>query len=227
MQFKAELDKDDYNFSGCYIMTCDLEQKESKQIETVDGQLTLYTPQKYNNNHRTAHPNVGTVVQVIGNCDFNVGDQLLCKHFAFEKENKTSNHFFEQDGIKYYKVYNAEIMFKVDGEELIPREGIVLSEPIYDKLTSTFLDLAGNLEDYRRDVAKVLKVWIGCTDYKPGDYIFLEKGGDYHFNFNGTDYVKSDDYFDDIAAVVDSKDWRAEELLIHQRDHSTVTDKTT
>lgn len=225
MEFKVELDKDEYFIAGCYIMTCDLEQKESKQIETVDGELTLYTPQKYNNNHRTAHPNIGTVVQVIGDCQFKNGDQLMCTHFTFEKEDKTTNHFYEEDGIKYYKVYNQDVMFKVENEGLVPREGIVLSEPIYDKLISTFLDVSGAMEDYRRDVVRVLKVWLGCDQYKTGDLLFLEKGGDYHFTFGGKDYVKSDHYFDDIMAVIDSTDWRAEELLIHQKNHSERTDK--
>lgn len=227
MQFKVELDKDDYMLSGCYICTCDLEQKESKQIETVNGQLTLFTPQKYNNNHRTAHPNVGTIVQTVGNTQFEVGTQILCKHLTFEKEDKTPNHFFEENGILYYKVYNMDVMYGIDGDNLTPREGIVLAEPIFDKLLNTTLDLAGNFYDYRRDVVKLLKAWEGCTDFTEGDYLFLEEGGDYLFSFNGKDYIKCDHYFDDIMGVTDNPNWRAQKLLTHKNDHSVLTDKTT
>lgn len=226
MIFTAEIESSLYEAKGCYICICDLDQKESKEIETPNGNVKLYTPQKYNNNHRTAHPNIGTIIQTIGECQFGVGDEIMCTHFTFEKENKTPNHFFEQDGIKYYKVYSGDVLFKLSGEDLIPREGIVLSEPIFDKLISTTLELSGSLNDYRRDVVKVIKSWEGCEDYKTGDYLLLEKGGDYHFSYNGKDYVKSDDYFDDIIAVIDSPEWRTKELLLHAKGHSELTDKT-
>mgnify|MGYP000400249309 FL=1 len=85
-------DKDIYELSGVYVVTCDLEQKEVRQVETVNGEVTLYTPQKYNNNHRTAHPNIGRVVSVHGNTQFKVGQEILCKHFTFQTEEKPS-HF--------------------------------------------------------------------------------------------------------------------------------------
>lgn len=226
IKFTAEIDKELYDLSGCYIMTCDLQQKESKQVETVNGQLTLYTPQKYNNNHRTAHPNIGTVVQTIGDCEFNVGDELMCKHFVFEKEDKTPNHFYEENGVKYYKVYNMDVMYKITADSLICRKFILLCKPIYDKLLNTFLEVSGAMEDYRRDVAEVIGVWDCCEDYKVGEYVLLEKGGDYHFSHKGQDYVKCDHSFDDIVAVIDSPKWRTSEVLTHAKGHSERTDKT-
>lgn len=224
---RPELDKNIYELSGCYICICDLQQKEQKNVVTPFGDVTLYTPQKYNNNHRTAHPNVGTIVEVFGNTQFKVGQQIICKHSTFENENKTPNSFYEKDDVLYYKVYNSHVMFGVDGEELIPREGILLCEPIYDSLIGMSLIAPDILQDYRRDVTKVIKVWDGCEDYKVGDYLFLEKGGDYLFEFMGKDYIKTDDYFEDVMGVIESPEWRNDEVLKHQKDHSEKTDKST
>ena len=225
---RPTVDKDIYELSGVYLCECDLEQKEHKQIETVNGEVTLYTPQKYNNNHRTAHPNIGKIVAVYGNTQFKVGQEIICKHFTFQTEEKEPKPSFIKDGVMYFKVYNQDVMYGIEDDgQLTCREGIVLCEPIEDKLINTFLEVSAEYVDYRRDVVKVIKTWKGDKEFKKGDYLFLEKGGDYHFNFNGTDYVKCDHYFDDIMAIMDSPDYKSVEVLTHAKNHSIVTDKET
>ena len=220
-------DKDIYELSGVYVVTCDLEQKEVRQVETVNGEVTLYTPQKYNNNHRTAHPNIGRVVSVHGNTQFKVGQEILCKHFTFQTEEKVAKPFHENDGIMYFKVYNHEVMFGIEEDgELTPREGIILCEPIVGKLIDTFLEVSAEFIDYRRDVAKIIKSWDEEM-YPIDKFVLLEKGGDYYFEYNGKQLIKSDHYFDDIMAVMDEPNWRNKEVLTHKKNHSLETDRDT
>lgn len=220
---KPKLDSREYETSGAYICTVDREQREKKQI----GEFLLYTPQKYNNNHRTAHPQVGTIVKTYGNTEFKEGMRVYCKNLTFETENKEPKVYFQENGVDYYLAINEDVIFGIDEEDnLIPREGMLLCEPIEDKLIDTSLELLGSYVDYRRDVAKVLKTWRGCFEFEVGEYVLFEKNGDYHFTWNNKDYIASNHYFDDILGVIDTPEWRAEELRIHQKDHSTLTDKT-
>ena len=163
-KFRLHLDKSDIGKRGCYILTTDIEQKESKTIQTFEGnEVTLYTPQKLNNNLRTALPTIGKIVVCLGDTEFNVGDEVICKHFTFLDINKESKHVHEDEkGTRYYKAYNEDVYFKITGDDLEPRNGVVLSEPILDKLINTTLDLTGDLVGCRRDIVKVLKTWTGC-----------------------------------------------------------------
>ena len=127
----------------------------------------------------------------------------------------------------YFKVYNHEVMFGIEEDgELTPREGIILCEPIVGKLIDTFLEVSAEFIDYRRDVAKIIKSWDEEM-YPIDKFVLLEKGGDYYFEYNGKQLIKSDHYFDDIMAVMDEPNWRNKEVLTHKKNHSLETDRDT
>jgi len=208
--------KNFYN-QGYYLCTVDLNQKDTYKV--ADHSLTLL--QRTNNNHRVSHPNVGVITHCVGKTQFNVGDSILCHHFAFTDVSRKPKVHMTLDGVDYYKVSTREVFFKIAGDTLIPREGNLLCEAIYDKLIETTLELAESLVDNRRDVVKVLDVWEGCEEFKAGDYVMLQKGGDYELTFNGKSFLKVDVYFKDIMAIVGDPSWRITEIRRHVKDYNT------
>lgn len=213
--------KKDYLYRDAYLCTVDREHRHKHEFKGEDGKdYLLYLPKDKSNDHREKHPNIGTVASATPGAQFPVGTTVLCKHFTFEEQDNTPRIFYEKDGEIYYRAFNFHVMFAIEGNDLVPREGILLCEPIMDKLYDTTLELSGDNVDYRRDIAKVIKVWEGCTDYEVGDYVLLNKGGDYPFDFNGKEYLKVDTYFNDVIAVVDSKEVRRKEVTKRVRDHS-------
>lgn len=213
--------KKEYPLRDGYLCTVDREHRHTHEFKGDNGEtFTLFLPKDKSNDHREKHPNIGKVESKTNGAQFEVGDELLCKHFTFEQEDNTPKVFYEEDGVEYYRVFNRDVMFAIRGEELIPREGILLCEPIKDKLYESTLELAPVDVDYRRDVVKVLKVWDGCEEYKPGDFIMLAKGGDYPFTHKGKEYVKVDHYFGDVIAIVGDSNHRIKEIRRRVRDHS-------
>lgn len=204
-----------------YVCTVDREHRFRHEFIGEDGEThSLYLPKWLSADHKEAHPNIGTIVETSGDAQFSVGQQVFVRHFTFENHEGEPVNFYEKDGTKYYMVHNWEVIAAIDGTQLIPREGILLCSAIREKLYDTFLDLPPELDDYRRDVALVEQVWEGCTDYKPGDYVLLAKGGDYPFEFNKREYLKVDTLNNDVIAKVDSPKWRKTEVKKRIRDHS-------
>lgn len=208
---------DKYYEEGYYLCTVDLTQKDVYQ----NGSLAIQMLNRSNNNHRVSHPNVATITHCVGKTEFNVGDTILCHHFTFTGSDRKPKVHITKNGVDYYKVTHRELFFKIDGDRLIPREGNLVCEAIYDKLIDTFLHLSEDLVDNRRDVVKVLTVWDGCEEFKEGDFIMLQKGGDYELSHNGKSFLKVDTYFKDVMAIVGDPNWRISEVRKHVKDHNT------
>lgn len=212
-----------------YIMTADLEQNETKEITKFDGdKVTLYTPQKYNANYRTALPKVGKIVKAVGvDCKFKEGDTLLCTHFTFVNENRQSTHFTEVNGVKYYRVTNMDIIACISGGTLIPQDEVVLCEPVVGKLIETDLELQDDLIDMRRDVAKIAIVPEKYKEaLKVGHYLFLDEGGDYIFEVFGKTYIAVELFLNSAAMHGPELDYKPAVLWRHKEDHNKETDIT-
>ena len=204
-----------------YICTVDREHRFKHEFEGDNGETyKLFLPTWLSADHRRAHPNIGTVQYASEGAQFKPGQMLFVRHFTFEDHEGNPLHFHVEDGVEYYRVHNWEVMAAIDGDKLIPREGILLCSAIREKLYDTFLELPPELDDYRRDIARVEQVWDGCTEYKEGDYVILAKGGDYPFDFNKREYLKVDTYSNDVIAKVDSTEWRLGDVKKRIRDHS-------
>jgi hypothetical protein len=213
----------DFWTEATYLVTVDLNQKRKKEIATEGGdkvKLTILT--EFISNHRLKHPNYAKIVSTSGKAQFKAGEGLICNHFAFEDVENNSKHIYEKDRVKYYRVTNFDVMFGVVNGELIPREGVLLCEGVEDKLVNTNLHMTGDYVGKRRDIAKVIKTWEGCTNYEVGDYVLLEKGGDYLFEHNGKEYTKVDTYNADVLAIVDTPEVRIDEIRIHVKTHDDL-----
>jgi len=215
---QTSIQKQGYYSKDIYICTTDLRQK--KDI-TVDGtEVKLEIAVDYNNNHRVSHPNVGTIAVASSNSQFKVGQQIICKHFTFENAERVPNVYYTDKNVDYFKATNFEVMFGIESDgQLTPREGILLCEAI----EGTFKDDTRGFKEYtetRRDIAKILKVWEGCEDYKEGEYVLLAKGGDYQFDHNNKSYLKVDTYFNDAIATVDNPEWKINEKRAHVTDYT-------
>lgn len=222
-----EYSKESFGKDELYIMTADLEQNEEKEIERFDGsKVILYTPQKYNANFRTALPKIGTIVRAEGaDCKFKEGQQVLCTHFTFMDEYRRSTHFLEQDGVKYYRVSNLDIIAGIDGDKLIPQDEVILCEPVVDKLIKTTLELSDDLIDIRRDVAKILVVPEKYKDTIPvGNYLFLGEGADYLFEFNKVTYIAVELFLEGAIMQGPDLDFNPAYLWRHKNDHDKETD---
>lgn len=210
-----------------YIMTVDSEQKESKDITKFDGgTVTLYTPQKYNPNYRTSLPNVGVVRKAVGvDCKFKEGDSVICSHFAFYNEQRNSIHFTEENGVKLYQVTNLSIIAGVVDGKLVPQDEVILCEPVVGKLLKTSLELTDEMVDVRRDVALISIVPEKYKDkYKVGEYLFLNEGADYMFDFNGKTYISVELFLDGAIMTGPDLDYQPAVLWRHKKDHNKETD---
>lgn len=211
-------EKSTYYTKDVYILTTDLSHKKKHEVQGTDVKLEIAT--EYNNNHRVAHPNIGTIVIAPKNGQFKVGQQLICKHFTFESAERVPHVMYTKDGIDYFKATNFEVMFGIEEDgQLTPREGILLCEAIEGIFQNEGQPDKEHTE-LRRDIAKVLKVWDGCEDYVVGEYVLLAKGGDYQFTHDGKDYLKVDAYFNDVLATVDTDDWKINEKRVHITDYT-------
>ena len=213
----------DYWTEATYLVTVDMMQKRNKEVETASGdkvKLTIMT--ELISNHRLKHPNYATIVSTSGKAQFKVGDGLVCTHFTFETGEATDKSIYEKDGVKYYLVTNFEIMFGVVDGLLTPRDGVLLCEGIEDNLINTKLHLTGENIGKRRDLTKVIKTWSGCTEYSVGDYLVLEKGGDYLFEWQGKEYTKVDSYNADCMAIADTPEVRIDEVRLHVKSHDDL-----
>ena len=137
----------------------------------------LFLPMEEVANHRIAQANYGIIEYASPNSQFKVGDGLLVRHFTFENEDRKPNITCNYKNTDLFKVNNIDVMFGVVDGELIPREGVLLCEGIEGKFLDTELELYGDFIGKRRDVARVIKVWDGCEEFKVGDIVFLAKGG--------------------------------------------------
>ena len=205
--------KKSYYTKDMYFCTCDLNQKDKYKLAGTDIEIIIRNDLKLD--HREAHPNVGVIVSANDSAQFKVGQQVLCKHFTFQTHDRQSKHFTKEGSELIYKVTNLDIMFGIDGEELIPREGVLLCEGIEGKFTDTVIELGTEYEGRRRDIVRVLKVWEGCTEYKVGDLLMVKNGGDYPFEFRGKKFIKVDHYFDDVYAITDTTDTYDVEIRKH------------
>lgn len=222
-----ELSQDTFGKDEMYVMTADLEQNETKEIKKFDGgTVTLYTPQKYNANFRTALPKIGTITRAIGkDCKFSAGTKLLCSHFTFVNEKRESTHFSEIDGVKYYRVTNLDILAGVVGGQLIPQDEVIICEPVVGKLIKTDLELGDGLIDMRRDVAKILTVPEKYKDtYAVGNYLFLDEGADYLFDFNGKTFIAVELFLGGAIMTGPELDYQPSMLWRHKDDHGKQTD---
>lgn len=194
-------------------MTCDLDQRRKKKIGDVE--ITLLP--EYVNDHRHKHPNLGKIEYASEDSQFKVGQEVLCKHFTFESGDHESNEFVETDGTKYFLVNNFNVMFGIDGDELVPRKGVLLCEPVYGNLLRSEIILAGDIEGRRRDIARVLRVGEGVSGINEGDYVMLTIGGDYEFEWKGKTYIKVDTQYGDAYATSDSPDTYDSVLTKHYK----------
>lgn len=225
MNFKpyiSPLKQKDKFYCESYVLTCDLSQKDTYKLKGTDIELQMN--RKYNPDHRLTHPTIGTIVASSEDSQFKVGDKVMCKHFTFENDRFETKEFYtDEAGVKYFKASRFDIMFGIDGDNLIPRKGILLCEDVTGKFANTSIELSSVFEGKRRDIAKVLKVWEGCTEYKVGDYVMLKFGADYRFEFGGKTYVKVDHLFNDVYAITDSSE--TYDSVIHKHaDHYKSTD---
>jgi co-chaperonin GroES (HSP10) len=219
IRIKTDIDLFDESYcaKGFYLCTCDdYEEKESVKL----GDTTIFLNMKINNNHRVAHPQIGTIHSTAGDTCFEAGDKVICVHMAFTNEDKSPKVYIQDGETIYSKIANLDIIAKIDGDKLIPRDGILLCETIKDNLLRTTLQLAGDLHGKRRDLLKVTQMGNGVgEDIKIGDLILVEEGADYLFEYKGKEYARVDYYFDDVLGVVDSQDWRVDDLRKHATNH--------
>lgn len=213
--------KDEYYYKDTYLCKVDMDQKRTHKFKGENGEeFKLFIPIERVLNHRLAHPNYGVIATATEGCQFKPGTELIVRHFTFEDEGRRPLIFYtDEQGVDYYKAQNFDVMFGIVDGELVCREGVLLCEGVEGKLVDTELEVLREHEGRRRDIAKVLKVWEGCTEYQVGDYVLLERGADYAFTHEGVEYLKVDHYFNDVLAVVDSPEWRIQETRLHVTDH--------
>ena len=158
-----------YYYRDTYVCTVDMEQKTKHSFKGENGEkFELYLDNKQVKNHRIAHPNLATITAVTKDCQFKVGDGLIVRHFTFEDDGFKPLIYFKDGNVDYYKATNFDVMFGIVDGEIICREGILLCEAVKDKLYQTDLELPVEYSGDRRDIAKVIKVWDGCTEFKVG-----------------------------------------------------------
>lgn len=207
--FVNDFKRNSYDLQDKYIMTCDLEQREWKELG--DTGITLKIETKYNPDNRDTRPTIGTIVWSSEGAQFKVGQKAICRHFTFQNSDMESQHFMVDDDSaeKLFEVNNYDIVFGIEegSNELTPRKGVLICEPVYGKFAHSVLDLSPDYEGRRRDIAKIKKVWEGCEDFKAGQYVMLKLGGDYEFEHNGEKLIRVDIQNEDAYAVVDSNEW--------------------
>lgn len=205
-----------YYFRDTYFCTVDLDQKKTHKFIGDNGkEFVLFIASESIQDHKYAHPNTGEIAFATEGAQFPVGTSILTTHFAFQDETFKSKGIFKESDVEYFKAVNLDIIAGIVDGELVPREGNLLCKPVLGKLVDTTVETTGKYEGKRRDIALVQKIWEGCTDYKVGDYVLLNKGGDYYFNHAGEEWMKVDTYFDDVFAIVDSPEWRIDEERLH------------
>lgn len=209
MRFKPFLNehiKSKYETKASYVCTCDLDHH---QIHELEGGVKLQMLKHLNPDNRISRPTLGTIIEASEGAQFKVGQKIICKHFSFEDVRRNSRHFHYniRTKEKLYLVKNQSVMFGINEDgSLEPREGILLGAPVYGKFADTDLELSSDFEGRRRDIVKVIKVWEGCTDFKVGDYVMVQAGGDYPFKHDGVDYIRVDTFNEDAYAITDSQD---------------------
>ncbi len=226
-----------YYFKDVYHVVCDQEQKNKHTFKAGKGfnaeqqmfygetgveEYTLFIVSSEVKNHRLAHPNFGIITSATPNSQFKIGDGLLTNHFTFQDESFKPKIYFTKGETDYYKVINLDIIAGVVEGKLTPREGVMFCEPIIGDLIETSLFAGSEYHGKRRDIARVTEVWEGCTDYKAGDIIVLNKGADYYFDWEGKEYMKVDTYFDDVLGLSETEDIRILEERLHATHGETI-----
>lgn len=196
-----------------YLLTCHKEEHYKRKLKGSDVEIHIATKGMANNLHK--FPNRGRVIKTNNkNSWFKEGDEVICKFNTFYttqgKDKKVITAKTDDDSGKEIDLYladNTKVIAKIGDNKLIPREGVVICEPIYGNLIDSGIDLSGGLQGRRRDVLKVKYVWDGCKEYKEGDYIMVKMGGDYEFYFDGELHLSTDVYRKDLYAKVGDDKW--------------------
>lgn len=220
---KASSDDSEEAYYLCEVLE---DEKETYKIDNTD--IVLDISQKYNNNFREALPSFAIIREVFGkDPDFEVGDYVVCNHFAFVGQDRIAKPFKkDENGVELYRVSNKQIKTSLllEGGIKTPRTGVIVGLPIKDKLLKTeHIILTSNDIDYRRDITKVIKAWKGCDlDVKEGEYLILDEGGDYIFTWNKKDYIAVDLEMEGAVAIVDDVNWKNYEAKRHLKDHNDL-----
>lgn len=215
----------DYRVDGAYLVTVpDINHHEKIVVNGEGGkEFILYKPDAiFSGDMRNKFANQVKVEASFGDTCFIPGDVLRVEHACLVNNSGKYDPFYVgEDGTNYFKVMNYAALFKIENNELVPRDYILLCEPIEDKAYETTLDLSADLIFNRRDLVRVVRVWEGCTDYKEGDLILIEKNSDYPLQWNKKDYVKVDTFSgQEVLAIVGSTGWRKKEVHRHAK-HNT------
>lgn len=200
-----------YQTEHVYVCKCDLDQHRIKDL----GGVKLYTMGEYSSDHRIKHPTIGTIVSASEGSQFKVGQEIMCTHFAFEDHDYTTREFYTDPETreKYFRITNRQVMFGIEGDELVPREGILLCEGIEGKFADTQLEVEASFEGRRRDIVRVVKPWEG-SNIEKDEYLLVKYGGDYEFEWKGKTYLKVDYFFNDAYFKTDNTKWY--DTIIHK-----------
>lgn len=220
--FINQTKRDDFGKKDFYICTCDLEQHKYTELGNTGVKIEMN--HRYNADHRWNHPRIGKIVYASEGAQFKVGQEIYCKHWVFENTEFESQEFYTQDdGTKLFAVDNFMIMFGIgENNEIIPREGVVICNPVFGNFFDSEFQLSAELSGRRRDIARVHQVWEGCQSLKIGEHLMLKMGGDYEFEWQGEKYIKVDVEYEDAFAIVEDEYWYDSELRKHV-DHNNST----
>lgn len=199
--------KDYYQQDYYVVVKANDSEDESRFVKLGDVMLQV-TPES-KENHVHAHPKKGIIVKAHPDSQFKEGDKIITTHSAFEDTDFRDLSIGKDSlGRDLYVVGNLEVICKYsdETEELIPRSGNLICEPIVGNLIdSPVLELSGDMVGRRRDTCRVL--YSASPLYEKGDYVMVKMGGDYEFYHKGETYIKVDTKFDDDLAKVKSPNW--------------------
>lgn len=200
------LETDDYYDKDLYLVEC-TDEDTFDEVRLTDD-IKIKIDKRYAENNLHKHPVKGKVIHANDDSEFKVGENLICKFWAFRNaDTEEYQDHIVKDGKKLFFIRLSDIVCSVDNKgQLRPRKGTIICQPIYGKLMHSSLYLTSNNEGRRRDIVKVINP---CPDtkVKKGDYLLTQLGGDYEF-YNGRELLISvDEYFDDYYAIVDSEHW--------------------
>lgn len=201
------VNEDEYSYydKDKYLVKCiDRDTFDKVTIGGVEIQLAV----KYQKNGLHKNPVRAMIVKSNKSSEFKEGDELICTYDTFvDPTHLTDKADLTIDGEKYYVIKNRNIICKVNSDgNIIPRQGVLICEPIYEKLISTTLELSGGLKGRRRDLVKVIQTYEG-SKATVGDYLLTKMGGDYEFYTNGLLHIAVDEYYEDYYAIVKDEYW--------------------
>lgn len=176
--------KGNKNYGHRVIISCNPEQKNTHEIQTPNGKISLYLAKKYNENGRESNPVMGRVISSSEKL-LKTDDIVICHHNAILKDMCMDDKYGAEKTEKLYSIQFSLVFLYIRDGVINPIYPYAVAQRIYfpERTTPSGIILNANPEQVKNRL-KIIKKPPEETEIQEGDIVFVYDKSDYEVVYN-------------------------------------------